>query len=492
VAFGPRAHEIAGFLSGLASSCAVAGDDAEARDWYGGFESANLEVSCDLAVGSGALPLAAAVTIRTDDHDADGLTVSATASLPADLMLSFDPDDGPAAAAFSVVATREPFARHVPDVELPPPVGGSAGRIAIAVRPDAAWAPDADRDEALALAAALRLEGFTVELVDGADALDAFAPDLVHLFGVRPGGFARAVSDWTSEQRKPLAVHALHESPAAGGYWGAMVAPYCFGYSNDERSVAAYLEMLARRAVEVDGVAANALYAPPIVGLAESERVLALADVVLVNSERERAAVDVLRPRRPTFVVAPVPCLAVAGRPVGARIGTDPFALVHAPIWPEANQLLVARAALTAGLPLVLAGAIADPVYAERLREFAPDRVILLPEPDPATVATLYRSASVVADAAWTSRGHARIATAAALGAAVVCSRNRWIDLPEGGYWSVDPADVASIARGIGEAWDAALRNDPRIAATAAAARDGVRSASAAILASYAKIVQAV
>jgi glycosyltransferase involved in cell wall biosynthesis len=269
-----------------------------------------------------------------------------------------------------------------------------------------------------------------------------------------------------------------------------MVAPYCFGYSNDDRSVSAYLDMLAGRAVEVDGVNANAPFAPPIVGLAESERVLAAADVVLVNSERERATVEAFRPRRPTFVVGPLPVDGAAGRPIGARVGTDPFALVHAPIWPEANQLLLARAALTLGLPLVLAGAVADPAYAERLREFAPDRVILLPEPDPATVAGLYRSASIVADAAWTARGHARLTTAAALGAAVVCSRNRWLELPEGGFWTVDPADTASIARGIGEAWDAAVRSDPRIGTTAAAARERLRSAAAAIVAGYAKIVQ--
>jgi hypothetical protein len=166
--------------------------------------------------------------------------------------------------------------------------------------------------------------------------------------------------------------------------------------------------------------------------------------------------------------------------------------LVHAPVWPEANQLLLARAAMSVGVPMVLAGPVAEPAYAERLREFAPDQVVLLDEPSPAVVAALYRAASVVADAAWTARGHARLLTAAALGAAVVCSQNRWIDLPANGSWTVDPADAGSIARGIGEAWDAAVRSDPRVAATAAFARERARSAAAAIVASYAKIVQAI
>lgn len=491
VAYGPAAEEAAAFLSGVASSCAIAGADADARAWYGEFAVAGLDTNYDLAIGSGPAPVSAAVTVRTDDG-ADGTSIPVIAPLPSDVMLSFDAADGAATGAFSVTATREPFMRAAPEVDIAPVAGRSAGRIAIAIRPDAAWAPDADRDEAIALAAGLRHEGFTVEVLAGFDELAAFEPDLVHLYGVRPGSFARRIADWASENRKPLAVHALHESPADGGYWGAMVSPYCFSYSNDERSVATYLEMLARRAVEVDGVGAAQPYAPAIAGLAESERVLALADVVLVNSERERAAVEGLRPRRPTFVVPPLPCVAVPGQPVAPWVGNDPFVLVHAPIWPEANQLLLARAAISVGVPMVLAGAVADPAYAERLREFAPDQLILLDEPTPQMVASLYRAAPVVADAAWTTRGHSRIVTAAAFGAAVVCSRNRWLEPAEIGPWTVDPADAASIARGIGEAWDAALRSDPRIATAAALARERLRTAIGAIVATYAKIVLAI
>ncbi len=69
-------------------------------------------------------------------------------------------------------------------------------------------------------------------------------------------------------------------------------------------------------------------------------------------------------------------------------------------------------------------------MYAERLREFAPEQVRLIGEPSPGALATLYRTASVIADAAWTPRGHGRIMTAAALGAAVVCSQSRWLELP--------------------------------------------------------------
>jgi hypothetical protein len=492
-AYGSQAVECAAFLGDVAGTIVVAaGDaDADARAWYGDFAEPDAAASFDLAIGSGLPPITAGRIVRTDPG-ADGLRVGVADPLPADVMLAFNAAHGKAAAEFSVGGSDEPFARPVPDVDLGPPVGRSAGRIAIALRPDAAEAPDADTDEAAALAQALRREGFAVEMVSTIAGLASFEPELVHLFGVRPGGYARRVAQWTSDARLPLVVHAFHESPQAGGYWGAITAPYCFGYSADDRSVTAYLEMLARRAVEVDGIGATVPYAPAIAGLADSERVLAMADVVLVNSAAELAVVDALRPRRPTFIVPPLPVAFGAPVTVGALTGTDPFVLVHAPVWPEANQLILARAAGEAGLPLVFAGPVADPAYADRLREFAPQRVTLIGEPAPDMLASLYRTAAVVADAAWTARGHGRLLTAAALGAAVVCSNARWLDLPAAQFWTVDPADKSSVIRGLGSAWEASVRSDPSIVSMGESAREHLRSAAAAIVACYAKIVQAV
>lgn len=488
--YGPQATEFAALLKGVAASCAVAGDPGRPGDWYGDFAPADLERSYDLAVGDGAPPATAAMCVRTDG--VGGLRVGVAAPRPADVMISFDAADG-GEAAFAVVAAREPFARAVTPLEVPGAVGSSAGRIAIVVRPDALQAPDSDTAEARSLAVALRAEGFAAEVVDSVDALDPAAPDLVHLFGVRPGGFARRVAEWTDEHRKPLVVHAFHEAPANGGFWGALVAPFCFSYSGDDLSVSRYLEMLAARGVEVDGVGPNEPYAPPVAGLADAERVLAMADVVLVNSQRELAIVEALRPRRRTFVVSPLPTtLGAQGGPVGALVGTDPFVLVHAPIWPEANQLVVARAAATLDVATVFAGAVADPVYAERLREFAPERVVLLDEPPAELVPSLYRAAAVVADAAWTTRGHGALATAAGFGAAIVCSQNRWLDLGAGEIWTVDPADAASVARGMGAAWDAVVHTERRIRTTAGAARERLVPAAAVIVAAYAKIAQAV
>lgn len=490
VAYGDGAGAAAAFIRGSALSCGVIGAaDEDSRAWYGGFEAADPGASYDLAVGSGPSPAHATVTVRLDRDAHDGERFACAAPLPADLMLAFDAAPSAAASSFTVVSTREPFARDLHGVDMPATATGSAGRIALVIRPDAAQTPDADTDEARALGRALAREGFVTEVLAGIDALAAFAPDLVHLFGVRPGAYARLIADWANERRKPLVVHAFYEAPARGGYWGAMVTPYCFGYSADDRSVSIYLDLLARRAVEVDGVSAHSPFAPTTAGLADSERVLGMADVVLVNSERERAAVEPFRPRRPTYVVPPLPVNDAAPAPIGAYVGTDPFILVHAPICPEANQLVLARAAGDLGVATIFAGPVADPAYAERLREFAPRAVYVVDEPSPEIVAGLYRSASIVADASWIARGHGRLLTAAAMGAAVVCSQNTWLDLPEDGFWAVDPADVKSVGRGLGVAWDNAYRGEVTVKTTADLARKRVQTAAAAVVTAYAKIV---
>jgi hypothetical protein len=494
VAYGTGAHEAAAFVRARALSCGVvsAEADEDARAWYGALDAAAPDAAYDLAVGTGPSPVRATVTVRLDRDAHEGTTFAAAVPLPADMMLAFEVAEPAVPASFSVVATREPFARTAERIPMPSIAAGSAGRIALVVRPDGAFVPDADTDEAAALARVLRIEGFQAEVLMGVEALAAFAPDLVHLFGVRPGAYARRVAEWSNAQRKPLVVHAFHESPSHGGYWGAMVAPYCFGYSADDRSVSTYLDLLARRAVEVDGVTANAAFAPPSAGLADSERVLGLADVVLVNSEREREALERFRQRRPTFVVPPLPINDAEPAPVAAYVGADPFILVHAPIGPEANQLVLARAAADLGVTMVFAGAVADPAYAERLREFVPAAVCLLDEPAPEITAGLYRAAAVIAAASWTARGHGRLLTAAAFGAGVVCGQTTWLDLPEDGHWPVDPADVRSVARGLGLAWDNAYRGEVTVRDTAELVRKRLQTAAGAVITAYAKIVQAV
>ena len=487
--YGARAAEAAAFVRGLSPTVTVRdGDGTTAARWYGTADGALDAAGYDLAIGAGTPPAHAVATVRTD-AGAPGRPVIVVAPLPGDLLLSFDPADGPVAASFAVAVEREPFRRPAAPGTAPGP-GGSAGRVTLVLRPDAMLVPDSDGDEAAALASYLEGEGFTAAIVSSVDELASSAPDLVHLFGVRPGGFALQIASWAADHRVPLAVHAYDEEPAQGGYWGALVAPYCFSYSADDRSVGSYLELLGRRAVEVDNVSATMSFAPASVDRDDGNRVLRAADVVFVQSEREREAVERVRPTGITLVVSPLPLVASEAEPVGNLTGLDPFILVHAPIGPAHNQLVLARAAGDVGMPLVLAGPVEDPLYAERVREFA-SATRFIGQPSPGAVAALYRTAAIVADAAWLARGHARVVSAAAAGAAVVVSANRWVDLPLPERARVDPADTRSVARGMGEALDAATRNSEGLATVVAAARERLALGGMTTVAGYAKIASA-
>lgn len=488
VTFGPDAVELAAFLREGTRRCEVAASDPEAARYFAAPSLAEAR-HYDVALGSGDLAFTADVIVRCDGDGPE--LVPVVAPLPANVMISFDPIDGPVVGTFAVDRASAPPLREIGRGTPLPSVGGSAGRIALVLRPDAAVLPDADVDEARTLAQGLVSEGFSVTLATRVADVAAFAPDLVHLFGVRDGAHAAAVAAWTSENGVPLAVHAYHEDPAAGAYWGAMVTRYCFAYSADDRSVSNYLGLLAKRAVEVDGVGAHQRFAPPAAGLDQAEAVLREAALVFVESERERHVVAALRAGRRTVVVPPLPLAYDDPEPIGALVGRDPFVLVHAPVGSAGNQLLVGRAAASLGVPIVLTGPVAEPAYGELVREFAGAGVRLIPEPRPGQLAALYRSAAIVADVAWLGRGHGRIAEAARSGSATVVASSRWVDLPIPERWSADPADVDSVARAIGEAWDAVARRDPALVALASAAAAAGARALREIVGGYAAIASA-
>ena len=210
-----------------------------------------------------------------------------------------------------------------------------------------------------------------------------------------------------------------------------------------------------------------------------------------MQSDRERATVSTIRPTGEIIVVPPVAAGYEDPESIGWIVGSEPYVLVHSPLEPAGNQLLVARAAVSLGVPIVLAGPVADPPYAELVREFASDLVRVIPEPTLGQAAALYRSAAIVADVSWMGRGHARIIEAARSGSATVLADTRWADLAFPAIWRVDPADVNAVARGIGEAWDAVARRDPALGELRAGAAAATATAVRSIVSGYAKIAVA-
>ena len=436
--------------------------------WYG--EAPLAGDRADVAiVAAGAAAGDAACVLRLDPADGAG-TVPIVQPTPLDVGISFDRADGPVCRWFAVERAPEPAARPVP-VARTRPAGGSSGRIAVILgRADALARPGADTDEAGALVAGLAAEGFEAVLTVSPAELDR--ADLVHLVGTRDGRRARAIVEIARRAALPVAVHAHDEDAAFGGWWGAEVARHCFEYGDDERAVGRYLQMLRQRAVAVGAARADAPYAPPEAAVDDAAAALRDASVVFAATTGEADGIRARTGRTgPIVVVPPLAAPAAAPEPIGALVGADPFALVHAPIGPAANQLLVARCAAEAAIPLVIAGPVADASYLERVREFGgPALIVLAGEPSAGVAAGLRAAAAVAVDAAWLGEGGSRLAAAALAGARLALAERRRFDVPELSLRRFDPADAAALTRALGEAWDEALRAPGRCAAETAAA----------------------
>ncbi len=425
--------------------------------WYGDAPAA--AARADVAIvsrGADAGDAPCVVRVDADPGAPAGTVFEAADPVPLDVSFSFDPAEAPPRRWFAVERVPEPT-RSAPPMVGPAASGGSSGRIAVVLgRADWSVRPSADVDEARALVTALRAEGFDAFVADTADELRGV--DLVHVLGTRDGRRARAIVDAARRDGVPVAVHAYDEDAASGGWWGAEVTRHCFEYGSDERDLQAYLAMLARRAVAVGDARGDAPYAPAAAAADDAAAALRDASLVFAASAAEADAIRARTGRRgPTEVVAPL-LDAVDRAPIGAMAGADPFVLAHAPIGSLGNQLLLARCAHEAGVPLVLAGPVADASYLERVREFGgPSLVVLAGEPSPGVAASLRANAAVVADAAWIGDGSSRLAASLLAGAVLVVADRRRFDLPARAR-RFDPADAAALTRALGEAWDEALR----------------------------------
>jgi hypothetical protein len=447
--------------------------DPSALAWYGdappAAQRADVAIVGRLAdAGDSACVLRLDPATSAGHAGVDAYVVEVVDPLPLDVGIAFDPGEGPARRWFAVERAPEPRARPLPDLAFTA-TGGSAGRIAVVLgRGDAVARPAADTDEARALTAALRAEGFDAFVAEPREAAGA---DLVHLVGTRDGRRARAVVDAARRAGVPVAVHAHDDDAERGGWWGAAVTRCCFEYGSEERDVEAYLNLLARRAVSVGAARADVPFAPDEAGADDANAALRDAGIVFAATEEEATAIRTRTGRRgPVAVVPPVATFA-APLPIGRLVGPDPFALVHAPIGPLANQLPVARCAARAGIPLVVAGPVADASYLERLREFGgAGLVVLAGEPSPGVAAALRAAAGVVVDAAWIGDGGARLAASALAGARLVVAASRSFAAAGVDVRRFDPADTEALTRALGEAWDDALRAPHRPSPDALAA----------------------
>jgi hypothetical protein len=422
------------------------------------------DAACVVRVDAGGPERSSASSGTAGGVQLEAQVVEVVDPLALDVGISFDPAEGPVRRWFVVERAPEPASRRPLAEDVYAATGGSGGRVAVVLgREDALVRPGADIDEARALIAALAAEGFDAVLAEEPDALGG--ADLVHLIGTRDGRRARTVVDAARRAGVPVAVHAHDDDAPNGGWWGAEVSRYCFEYGADERDVATYLGMLAKRSVSVGAARADAPFAPAEAGSDEAAAALRDASVVFTASEEEAETVRRRSGRSAGILVVPPLAPAATSVPVGWLVGADPFALAEAPIGPLANQLLVARCAAGAGIPLVVTGPVADASYLERIREFGGPGLILLAGPGFAAAGPALRAAAaVVVDAAWVGEGGARLAAAARLGTRIVLAERRPFAAPGVRLRRFDPADAGALTRALGEAWDEAVRAPGRAA----------------------------
>lgn len=446
--------------------------NALAQQWFNRdlFGSVDVHAAYDLAVCSKAGDLTANVRVVLDDSAEDGVNVRVATPVPTDVMIAFDSGESPPCRTFSVSFAGEQKLRETSVHAAPQTGGGSAGRVLMLMRDDYARVPDADTEEAAALAALLRAEGFTVDIAAASAAVPA-GYDLVHAFTLARVHELQAPLAAAHAANIPIVYTPFFQDLSAGGAWGTAITRAVLQIACDETELEDNLLLVAQRRLEAPGLSAKRQ--EPFDGYDQAVRAaLQRAGAVIVSGAQEEQQVRAIGYGGP--VVASGPCLLIAdgaGEAVPVRRGD--FAFAHAPLEPRSNLLALVRAAVSSRIPLVISGPVVEPEYVRALREQADERVVILGEQEPAALEALYRSARVYADVSWITPGLYRAARAAACGAALVVSKDGYCAgvLGGEGIWQADPASADSIGVALGDAWK--LAREHRQAVESLARRAG-------------------
>lgn len=407
--------------------------DVPAHDLYVGPRSAGATVETAIVLDAEPLPGERGIPLATP--------------LPIEILVSFDLDDAPEAGRFAVRhSTRS---ARVSRVVTPAPTGGSSGRIALVAREDVLRVQDADSDAVSSLAAMLRDEGFSAEIVAPSH-FRAERYDFVHVFGHR---FARAIAPEVRAAAAaaiPIALTPYADDPQGEYVTGGAILRKLLQSCDDEGSRFEYLEALARRRLRDDD--------RPVEDEEATRELFAAAGVAFVTCPREDARIRSDFGFSGRTVMMP----AIASSTNGAAdvtwaTGYADFALVTGAIAPAGNAYLVARAAASLGMPLVVCGHVTDAAYYTELRSVLGRTGIWLPAEVLGAdgVRALLARARVVADASWSGHGLHRLATAICTGGSVVGSTAGYA----GDVWAeavplADPASEASIAAALERAWN--------------------------------------
>ncbi|MGB8796524.1 MAG: hypothetical protein WCC70_03110, partial [Candidatus Aquilonibacter sp.] len=387
--------------------------NALAQTWYGiglygEIPHASFDVEISAAAANG---VAASIALESPTQGATAVTF--TRPVFPLLTSSFDIADAEPVREFYVQA-REPILRANRLTDAPV-IGGSAGRIAIVIRDDGLIAPEADVDQARALAAALCEQGFDARLTV-ASAARAEGCDLIHLFGHRHVAQFDYILDEAKRLDVPVVATPLLDDFGNESLWGTAAIRTMLSGTRDQATQQTIERGLAARLVLTDAASERG---KPAYDEQLLQRMFAQCRAAIFATRVEEAQARSRYGFSGSSRLMPcVPAQAVSPEPIGALCGADEYILVHAAVEPRANQWISARAAAAIGATCVLVGTVEHVEYYQSVIEAAGHGLIWLPEEGltAGQLEALYAGARIYADFSWAGHGAARLVRAAAHG----------------------------------------------------------------------------
>ncbi len=455
-----------------------------AQTWYGiGLYGELPQATFDVEISANASSGAAA-SIALESATEAATAVSFTRPVFPLLACSFDSADADPIRTF-YVRGREPILR-ANRLTAAPVIGGSAGRIAIVVRDDGLVAPEADVDQARALAEALCEQGFDARLTV-ASAARAEGCDLIHLFGHRHVAQFEYILDEAKRLDVPVVATPMVDDFTNESLWGTAAIRTMLAGIRDAATQQSIERGLAARLVLTD---AESERGKPTFEEELLRKMFAQCRSAIFASRAEEAHVRSRFGFSGSSRALPcVPARPVSPEPIGALCGADEYVLVHAAVEPRANQWIAMRAAAAIGAACVLVGTVENAEYYQSVIEAAGDGLIWLSQETltPGQLEALYAGARIYADLSWAGHGAARLVRAAAHGTIPVMSSalglaELWPELTGG----ADPASLESAIAVLRQAWMRAPAIGHQIAERTVALCDPLRSLQA-VLGAYAE-----
>jgi hypothetical protein len=412
-----RAYEAAAVLGGRGANIVIeraSADEAAnevARRWYGApqhtidaFEACDLAIVDDLA-DAYAKDAAAVVATRASR---DAFSVVVPQPTPLDLLFTFDPADAPEVARFGVRASEGRIRPQSPMVTSHV-VGGSAGRVAIVLRDDASYAPDADTDAAAELERRLRAEGMDPFRTHARDERIRTS-DLIHVFGsvgdahiVHAAQVARSARIPHVVSLAPVVTYTLY-------YEEAFPAALRLGLDAVDR--AAYIDAFFAGKLQIDEIP----FARDAATQQRLDRQTASACrdavAVLLAPNEDVAAFLTRFPEILSDRIAAPPVL-LGPEPDEERVvellPPEPFVLLSSSMLWRSNIQTVLAALADEPFAIVVAGPVSDVECTSSLRRIAQRDVVFISDPSPGMLWAILRRATVVVEPSLRPAGVSRL-----------------------------------------------------------------------------------